>query len=55
MTKPTQGAVFKRLQDQLMGFTESQGPGPENPKKYCEDKLSKNGQKSARSAAPAHK
>ena len=30
--KPTQGAVFKRFRDQLMGVAEAQDPGPGNPK-----------------------
>ena len=33
MTKSTQGSEFKRLWHQLMGVTESQEPGPGNPKK----------------------
>ena len=32
MTKPTQGEAFKRLQDQLIGVTEDQYPGPVNTK-----------------------
>ena len=54
-TKPTQGAAFKRLRDQFMGFKEAQDPGPGNPKKDCEYKVSKNGKKNARNVAPDHK
>ena len=55
MTKPTQGAVFKRFRDQLTEVTEAQDPGPVNPKKYREDKISKHGQKASRNASPLHK
>ena len=55
MIKPTQGAMFKRFRDQLIGVTESKDPGPGNPEKYCEDKVSKNVQKIAGNVAPAHK
>ena len=55
MTKPTQGAAFKILCDQLMGFTEAQDPGPGNPKKYHEDQIIKYGKKAARNAKPAHR
>ena len=33
MTKPTQGAAFKKIRDQLMGATEAQYPGPGKPEK----------------------
>ena len=32
ITKPTKGAAFNRFRDQLMGVTESQYPGPGQPK-----------------------
>ena len=35
-----------------MRVMESQDPGPGNPKKYREDKVSKNGHKAARNATP---
>ena len=54
-TKPTQGIEFKRFWDQLMGFTESQDPGPGNPKRYREYKVSKHGQKASSNTAPYHK
>ena len=53
--KPTQGVTFKIYQDQLMGFTEAQEPGPGKIKKYRKDKVSKYGQKSVRNAVPDHK
>ena len=53
-TKPTQGALFKIFQDQLMGVTESQDPGPGKPKKYREDQVSKYGQKASINASLAH-
>ena len=55
MTKPTQGAEFKRFRDQLMGVTDAHDLGPGKPKKYCEDKVSKHGQKAARNVVPVHK
>ena len=51
ITKPTQGEAFKISQYQFMVITESQEPCPGNLKKYCEDKLSKHGQKAALLAA----
>jgi hypothetical protein len=34
MTKPTQGALFKKFRDQIMGVIPAQSPGPgKNPKK----------------------
>ena len=53
--KPTQGAAFKRFRDKLMRVTEAQDPGPGNPKKYCEDKVSKHGKKATRNAESDHK
>ena len=38
MTKPTQGAAFKILWDQLKGVTEAQDPGPGNPKRIVKIK-----------------
>jgi hypothetical protein len=33
MTKPTQGALFKKFRDQIMGVIPAQSPGPGKPKK----------------------
>jgi hypothetical protein len=33
MTKPTQGALFKKFRDQIMGVIPAQNPGPGKPKK----------------------
>ena len=55
MTKPTQGAAFKRFRDKLMGVTEFQYLGPGKPKKYREDRVSNHGQKAASNTAPSHK
>jgi hypothetical protein len=33
MTKPTQGALFKKFPDQIMGVIPAQSPGPGKPKK----------------------
>ena len=33
MTKPTQGALFKKFRDQIMGVVAAQDPGPGKPKK----------------------
>jgi hypothetical protein len=33
MTKPTQGALFKKFRDQIMGGIPAQSPGPGKPKK----------------------
>ena len=55
MIKPTQGVAFKIFQDQFMGVTEAQDPGPWNPKKWCEDKVSKYVHKATSNAAPSDK
>ena len=54
MTKPTQGASFKRFRDQLMGVTGAQDSGPENPPTDHEEKVSQHGQKAARNATISH-
>jgi hypothetical protein len=33
MTKPTQGALFKKFRDQIMGVIPAQSPGPGKNKK----------------------
>ena len=38
MTKPTQGATFKKFRDQLMGITEAQCLGPGKTKKITKIK-----------------
>ena len=55
MIKPTQGAAFKKLWDHLVVFMEAQDPGQGNPKKVCEDKVSKHGHKDKSDTAPFHK
>ena len=55
MTKPTQGSNFESFRDQLMGFMEAQDPGPVNPRKDREDKVSMHGHKAVINASPAHK
>ena len=55
MSKPTQGAAFKRFRDHFMGVAEAQDPGPGNPQEYREYKVNKHGQKATRNTAPDHK
>ena len=55
ITKPTQGAAFKRLRDKFMGVTKAKDPGTGKPKKYREYQILKYGQKAARNAAPNHR
>ena len=55
MTKPTQGAAFKRFQDQFIVVIEDQYPGSGNIQKYHEYKVIKHGQKLSRNEVPVHK
>ncbi len=40
LTKPLQGALFRRFRDQIMGVVEQPDPGPGKPKKDVQPKVS---------------